>query len=221
MLKLSSISILGGIVVALLACQGPKQMVNGASAEPVSTTPTASHEPVVPDKAIAPAMSPPAGDTAPLSADDAKAFQAGLAAFEAGAALEDLGQHQSALSKFKQAAELFERVAEANPRNFKAKVDWGSALSRLGQPAEAVIKYQQALALAPGHVNRAETLYNWGTALERLGRHREAIEKFEQAIALKADLSTPTLQDYMQRHRPRSPDEKISAPAVAPSPAPQ
>jgi tetratricopeptide (TPR) repeat protein len=218
MLKLFQISMIGTILVALPACQAPKQIDSGIS----STTPTASHEPTAPDKAAAPATSPPAGavDTTPLSADDAAAYQAGLVAYEDGASLDDLGQHQSALGKFRQAAKLFEKVAEANPGDFKARVNWGSALSRLGQPAEAVIKFQQALALAPGNVNRAEALYNWGTALERLGRHREAIEKFEQAIALKADLLTPTLQDYLQRHRERPPDAEIQTPAAG-SPTPQ
>jgi tetratricopeptide (TPR) repeat protein len=215
MLKLCHIGMLSGILLAVLAFQGPMHMGDRASAAAPSTPSSTAHEPVMPD------TTPGAGTTsqqAPTTqypdADTDGLYQAGRVAYAAGATLEGLGQRQAALDKFLQAAERFEQVVQANPNDFKAIVNWGAALARLGKPAEAVLKYQQALALVPDHANRAETLYNWGTALERLGRHQEAIEKFDQAIVLKADLLSPTLQGYLQRHRLRQQDSEINTPGL-------
>lgn len=211
MLKLFHIGGLGCLLVALMACQSPKQ-VDGTTDVAASTPPTASPEVNASAMASGSGAIPQASDTAWHSADDAAAYDAARTAFEAGASLEALGQYGAASDEFQQAVELFEKVVQNNPGHFKAMVNWGSALSRVGRPVEGVAKFQQALALVPDHVNRAEVLYNWGTALERLGRHREAIEKFDQAIALKADLLSPALQGYLHRHRPRSPDSEVTAP---------
>lgn len=200
MLKSCHISMPVGILLVLLALQGAMGMRDAASAAASSTSPSTAQEPGM------------SNATTSHSDDQADAYQAALGAYEAGATLAALGQHDAALDKFQQAAGLFKQVTEASPTHFKAIVNWGAALARMGKPAEAVLKYQQALALVPDHVNRAETLHNWGTALERLGRHQEAIEKFDQAIALKADLLSPALQDYLQRHRLRQQDSEIHAP---------
>ena len=90
-------------------------------------------------------------------------------------------------------------MASADPEHLKALINWGSALSRGDKPSEAIPKFQQALARDP---DNAAAYYNWGVALERMRKHREAIEKYEQALALRNDLLTPTLQQYLQRHRP-------------------
>jgi len=215
MFKLCHIGMVGGILLVGLAILSPKHLGGSAFAAAPSAPPSTTHTPTTPGMTpvaetpppVAPAIRHPDADTDGL-------YQAGRAAYEDGATLDALGQSQAAFDKFQQAADLFEQVVQANPNDFKAIVNWGAALARQGKPAEAVLKYQQALVLVPDHVNRAETLHNWGTALERLGRHREAIEKFDQAIALKADLLSPTLQAYLQRHRPRQQDSEINMPGI-------
>jgi tetratricopeptide (TPR) repeat protein len=133
-------------------------------------------------------------------------YQEGRALFEAG--------------MYGKAAEEFARVVAADPKHFKALVNWGAALSRSHRPAEAIPKFQQALSLDPEHPNRAEAYYDWGVALERLGEHREAVEKFKQALALKPGLLTASLESYLQRHQPQRRDTQIETPLGQP-PAPQ
>ncbi len=130
----------------------------------------------------------------------AQLYQAGRVAYEA--------------ANYDEAAEKFARVASADPEHLKALINWGVALSRGDKPLQAIPKFQQALARDP---DNAAAYYNWGVALERMRKHREAIEKYEQALALRNDLLTPTLQQYLQRHRPLLQDTEISpAPSLAP-----
>ena len=204
------------IGLTLLSCQGAKQTGGDAQVETPPVERVKQSEPLT---AAAPAVaeSPPQVNATLNASADAQAYEAGRTAYEAGVGLEVSGQRQAALDKFRQAAERFEQAVVANPKHFKAIVNWCSALSRAGQPAQAVLKFQQALALAPDHINRAETLRNWGTALERLGKHREAVKKFEQAVALKADLLSPTLESYIYRHGLLQQDTEIGAlPASSP-----
>jgi tetratricopeptide (TPR) repeat protein len=133
-------------------------------------------------------------------------YQQGRALFEAGV--------------YGEAAKEFARVVAADPKHFKALVNWGAALSRSHQPVAAISKFQQALTLDPENPNRAEVYYNWGVALERLGKHSEAVKKFEQALALKPGLMTVSLESYLQRHQPQRRDTQIGAPPAQP-PTPQ
>ena len=116
------------------------------------------------------------------------------------------------LQQYDEAAQKFARVAQSDPKHFNALVNWGVALSRGGKPLEAIPKFQQALALDPSNLNRAEVYCNWGAALQRLRKHREAVEKLQQAIALKPALLTPTMQHYLQRHGSLLPDTPPLAP---------
>lgn len=122
-------------------------------------------------------------------------YQEGRAAYEA--------------EKYPEAAEKFAQVVQAEPQHINALINWGSALSRSGKPDNAIPKFQQALLIDPA---KAEAYYNWGVALERLGKHREAMEKYESALALRADLMTPGLQRYLERHRPQEQETRIKAP---------
>ncbi len=115
--------------------------------------------------------------------------------------------------RYAEAAAKFARVVQAKPQHVRALINWGVALSRGGKPQQAIPKFQQALALDP---SQAEAYYNWGVALERLGRHTEAVAKYERAIELNAELLTPTLKRYLQRHRPLTQDTAIESTPTTP-----
>jgi tetratricopeptide (TPR) repeat protein len=135
------------------------------------------------------AATPPPG---PLATE--MLYQEGRAAFEA--------------EKYDVAAEKFARVVQVDPEHLNALINWGSALSRSGKPALAIPRFQLALLKDP---TKAEAYYNWGVALERQGKHAEAVEKYENALSLRADLSTPTLQQYMERHRPQERESRVKS----------
>ncbi|MGQ4809997.1 hypothetical protein NKDENANG_03440 [Candidatus Entotheonellaceae bacterium PAL068K] len=121
-----------------------------------------------------------------------RTYQEGRTAYEVG--------------RYDEAADKFALVVQADTMHTKALINWGVSLSSGGQPLQAIPYFQQAVTHGP---NSAEAYYNWGVALERLGKHQEAIEKYEQALALKAELQTPALQRYLQRHRVLRPDVQI------------
>lgn len=146
----------------------------------------------------------PGGALAPATPALEQTYQEGRAAYEAG--------------KFTDAAEKFARVVSTDPQHLNALINWGTALSRSGKPLEAIAKYQQALAQAP---NKAEAYYNWGWTLERLGKHQEAVAKYEQALAFNAELMTPALQRYLQRHSPQQQEDTRVGPSLPRSVAPR
>ncbi|EFH82169.1 protein kinase domain-containing protein [Ktedonobacter racemifer] len=57
----------------------------------------------------------------------------------------------------------------------------GFSLGKLGRREEAVLAYEQAISLAPTHV---DAHYNKGNVLYKLGRPEEAVLAYEQAIRL-------------------------------------
>jgi tetratricopeptide (TPR) repeat protein len=125
------------------------------------------------------------------------------------------GRIAYAAERFDEAAENFARVVHEDPQHLNALINWGAALSRSGKPGEAIAKYQQAVLQDP---NNAAAYYNWGVALERLGRHPEAVERYDKAIALQAQLLTPELERYLQRHRSTQQDTRIKSVPVKPDP---
>jgi tetratricopeptide (TPR) repeat protein len=140
-----------------------------------------------------------AGTTAPPTLTLEEIYQAGRIAYAAG--------------RFDEAANNFARVVHDDPQHLNALINWGAALSRSGKPVEAIEKYEQAVLQDP---NSAEAYYNWGVALERIGKHLEAIERYDKAIALKAQLLTPELNQYLQRHRAAKQDTQIKSVPVKP-----
>jgi tetratricopeptide (TPR) repeat protein len=140
-----------------------------------------------------------AGTTTPPTMTLEQIYQAGRIAYAAG--------------RFDEAADNFARVVHDDPQHLNALINWGAALSRSGKPVEAVAKYEQAVLQDP---NNAEAYYNWGVALERLGKHQEATEMYDKAIALKAQLLTPELNQYLQRHRSAQRDTQIKSVPVKP-----
>ena len=123
------------------------------------------------------------------------------------------GRIAYAAERYDEAAAHFARVVHEDPQHLNALINWGAALARSGKPVEAMAKYEQAVLQDP---NNAEAYYNWGVALERLGKHHEAIERYDKALALKAQLRTPELDSYLQRHRSTQQDTQIKSVPVKP-----
>jgi tetratricopeptide (TPR) repeat protein len=140
-----------------------------------------------------------AGTTAPSTMTLEETYQAGRVAYAAG--------------RFDEAANNFARVVHDDPQHLNALINWGAALSRSGKPVEAMAKYEQVVLQDP---NNAEAYYNWGVALERIGKHQEAVERYDKAIALKAQLLTPELNQYLQRHRSAQHDTQIKSVPIKP-----
>lgn len=145
-------------------------------------------------------------------------YQEGRVAYNAGVELEGLGKRQEAARRFAEAAEKFAYVVSTDPQHLNALINWGLTLDRIGKPVQAIEKYQQALAQ---DANKAAAYYNWGWTLERLRKHQEAMAKYEQALALDAELMTPALQRYLQRHRPQQQEDTRVGPALPRSVAPR
>jgi tetratricopeptide (TPR) repeat protein len=123
------------------------------------------------------------------------------------------GRIAYAAERYDEAAAHFARVVHEDPQHLNALINWGAALARSGKPVEAMEKYEQAVFQDP---NNAEAYYNWGVALERLGKHYEAVERYDKALALKAQLRTPELDRYLQRHRSTQQDTQIKSVPVKP-----
>jgi tetratricopeptide (TPR) repeat protein len=128
------------------------------------------------------------------------------------------GRLAYAAERYAEAAGIFARVVRSDPQHLNALINWGAALSRSGKPIEAIPKYQQALAQ---DANNAEAYYNWGVALERIGNHQEALSKYDRAVALKAEILTPGLQNYLQRHRHKQQETQIKSTQPKPTGAPR
>jgi tetratricopeptide (TPR) repeat protein len=154
--------------------------------------------------------------SAPGSLTAEMLYQEGRAMYLAGEELERQGRHEEATGKFTEASLKFASVAQADPNHIHALINWGAALSRSGKLPQALSKFQEAVLKDP---TKAEAYYNWGVALERQAKHKDAVEKYENALALNADLATPALRRYLERHRPQEQESRIKStlPMTAPN----
>lgn len=97
-----------------------------------------------------------------------------------------LGRSRGEQNDAEEAIGYFRRALEANPKNFDALADLGTALDLSGRSEEALVYFEKARALRPENF---ALHYNYGLALAKLSRWAEAQAAFREALRLKPDFA--------------------------------
>jgi Flp pilus assembly protein TadD len=120
----------------------------------------------------------------------AKTLWAGAAAAAVVAAYAALAWHQA--DYWRDSVTLWTRAVALDARNDAALYNLGTALDASGRRDEALARYEQVLALVPGHVHaarnrdvlRARGLEEEGNGLADTGNFAEAIRRYSDAVRL-------------------------------------
>jgi tetratricopeptide (TPR) repeat protein len=82
---------------------------------------------------------------------------------------------------------LWASVVEEQPRNYRARNNYGVALEGAGRPAEALEEFRLAVAENPGF---GPALYNLGKSLHLAGEFEEAAGYYSRALEIRATPAT-------------------------------